>query len=111
MGRRMVFESGIPILPLIFTLYFPSDMGINQAGFAITDEGAVKAACVDEVKRRAERYKSKWEWEGRRALYFNLILSLFFRRSWSCEPRIIRKMHQKMPIFVGTIGIKILCFR
>lgn len=35
----------------------PTDMGISNAGFCITDERAVRTACEDEVKRRMEWYK------------------------------------------------------
>jgi uncharacterized protein (UPF0371 family) len=47
----------------------PTDMGINQAWFAITDDAVVRQAAYDEILRRKQRYadmvargqgKSEW---------------------------------------------------
>jgi len=35
----------------------PTDMGINQAGFCITDEVVVQKACLDEIVRRKKWYE------------------------------------------------------
>jgi uncharacterized protein (UPF0371 family) len=35
----------------------PTDMGINETGFCITDEKAVCIACLEEIKRRASWYQ------------------------------------------------------
>jgi uncharacterized protein (UPF0371 family) len=35
----------------------PTDMGINETGFCITDEKAVCLACLEEIRRRASWYK------------------------------------------------------
>jgi uncharacterized protein (UPF0371 family) len=39
----------------------PTSMGINMAGFAITNEKVVKLACLDEVIRRKDWYKEMVE--------------------------------------------------
>ncbi len=38
----------------------PTDMGVNRAGFGITDDGAVREAARQEVIRRAFRYKCEY---------------------------------------------------
>lgn len=44
----------------------PTDMGINQAGFCITDELVVQKACLDEILRRKQWYEqmvARGEWQ------------------------------------------------
>lgn len=41
---------------LIRTYYSPTDMGINHAGFCITDPEAVVKAGIEEISRRKEEY-------------------------------------------------------
>jgi uncharacterized protein (UPF0371 family) len=50
----------------------PTDMGISNAGFCIEDDTAVRAAAIDEIKRRKEKYaelvkvgRGKKEWPRR----------------------------------------------
>jgi uncharacterized protein (UPF0371 family) len=38
----------------------PTDMGVNRAGFGITDDGAVRAAAVQEIIRRYFRYSCEY---------------------------------------------------
>lgn len=38
----------------------PTDMGVNRAGFAITDDALVRAASIQEVIRRVYRYRCEY---------------------------------------------------
>jgi uncharacterized protein (UPF0371 family) len=38
----------------------PTDMGVNRAGFGITDDGAVRVAAIQEVIRRYYRYSCEY---------------------------------------------------
>lgn len=38
----------------------PTDMGVNRAGFAITDEGAASEAAIQEIIRRYFRYRCEY---------------------------------------------------
>lgn len=42
----------------IHTYHSPTDMGINRAGFAITDDRICAEAALEEIKRRRDRYQS-----------------------------------------------------
>ncbi len=46
-GRASVYQS-------------PTDMGVNRAGFAITDDAVVRAASTQEVIRRVYRYRCEY---------------------------------------------------
>ena len=46
-GERSIYQS-------------PTDMGVNRAGFAIVDDGAVRTASVQEIIRRCFRYRCEY---------------------------------------------------
>lgn len=46
-GRASVYQS-------------PTDMGVNRAGFAITDDALVRAASIQEIIRRVYRYRCEY---------------------------------------------------
>ena len=54
---RMVFEKITGSQPLYKS---PTDMGVNRAGFAITDDAVVRQAAEQEVIRRYLRYKCEY---------------------------------------------------
>lgn len=42
----------------------PTDMGINQVGFAIVDDVAVQKASFEEIERRYKKYQNKYTGDG-----------------------------------------------